>query len=95
MVRREWIDMTQAACNQFHSPRQRRCRWLLMTHDQMQSDEFLLTREFLAMILGVQRTGASAAAGALQRADLTESNFRTDTDEHTTIVSPVVPLCHR
>ena len=59
-----------AACNQFHSLQQRCCRWLLMTHDRMQSDEFLLTQEFLAMMLGVQRTGVSAAASALQRAGL-------------------------
>ena len=59
-----------AACNRFHSLQQRCCRWLLMTHDRMQSDEFLLTQEFLAMMLGVQRTGVSAAASALQRAGL-------------------------
>jgi CRP-like cAMP-binding protein len=59
-----------AACNHFHSIDQRCCRWLLMTHDRMQSDEFLLTQEFLAMMLGVQRTGVTAAAGALQRAGL-------------------------
>jgi CRP-like cAMP-binding protein len=59
-----------AACNQFHSIQQRCCRWLLMTRDRMQSDEFLLTQEFLAMMLGVQRTGVTAAAGALQRAGL-------------------------
>jgi Mn-dependent DtxR family transcriptional regulator len=43
---------------------------MLMTHDRMHSDEFLLTQEFLAMMLGVQRTGVTAAAGALQRAGL-------------------------
>jgi len=59
-----------AACTQFHSIEQRCCRWLLMTHDRMLSDEFLLTQEFLAMMLGVQRTGVTAAAGALQRAGL-------------------------
>ena len=59
-----------AACNQFHSLEQRCCRWLLMTHDRMGSNEFLLTQEFLAMMLGVQRTGVTAAAGALQRAEL-------------------------
>jgi len=59
-----------AACNQFHTLEQRCCRWLLMTHDRMQSDEFLLTQEFLAMMLGVQRTGVTAAAGGLQRAGL-------------------------
>jgi hypothetical protein len=59
-----------AACNQFHTIQQRCCRWLLMTHDRMPADEFLLTQEFLAMMLGVQRTGVTAAAGALQRAGL-------------------------
>ncbi len=59
-----------AACNQFHSIEQRCARWLLMTHDRMQSDQFLLTQEFLAMMLGVQRTGVTVAAGALQRAGL-------------------------
>jgi CRP-like cAMP-binding protein len=59
-----------AACNHFHSIEQRCCRWMLMTHDRMHSDEFLLTQEFLAMMLGVQRTGVSGAAGALQRAGL-------------------------
>ena len=56
-----------AACNHFHTLQQRCCRWLLMTHDRMQSDEFLLTQEFLAMMLGVQRTGVTAAAGALMQ----------------------------
>ena len=59
-----------AACNQFHSLEQRCSRWLLMTHDRMGSDAFLLTQEFLAMMLGVERTGVSAAASALQRAGL-------------------------
>lgn len=59
-----------AACNHFHNIQQRSCRWMLMTRERMQSDEFLLTQEFLAMMLGVQRTGVTAAAGALQRAGL-------------------------
>lgn len=63
-----------AACNRFHNIQQRTCRWMLMTHDRMQSDEFLLTQEFLAMMLGVQRTGVTAAAGGLQRAGLIRYN---------------------
>jgi len=59
-----------AACNQFHSIQQRCARWMLMTHDRMEADEFLLTQEFLAMMLGVQRTGVSGAAHALQKAEL-------------------------
>ena len=59
-----------AACNTFHVLERRCCRWLLMTQDRMQSDEFQLTQEFLAMMLGVQRPGVTLAAGELQRAGL-------------------------
>jgi CRP-like cAMP-binding protein len=59
-----------AACNTFHLLEQRCCRWLLMTHDRMQSEEFPLTQEFLAMMLGVQRPGVTLAASRLQRAGL-------------------------
>jgi CRP-like cAMP-binding protein len=55
-----------ASCAHFHPLEQRCCRWLLMTHDRMQSDQFLLTQEFLGMMLGVRRAGVTAAAGALQ-----------------------------
>lgn len=59
-----------AVCNCFHSIQQRCCRWMLMTSDRMQSDQFPLTQETLATMLGVQRTGISAAASSLQRAGL-------------------------
>jgi CRP-like cAMP-binding protein len=59
-----------AACNHFHNLEQRCCRWMLMTHDRVQSDEFLLTQEFLAMMLGVQRTGVNYAANKLKRSKL-------------------------
>lgn len=59
-----------AACNQVHSLEQRYCRWLLKTQDRMQSNEFPLTQETLAIMLGVQRTGVTAVASALRRAGL-------------------------
>jgi len=59
-----------AACAHLHSLQKRCCRWLLMTHDRMSSDEFLLTQEFLAMMLGVRRPGVTKAASALKRAGL-------------------------
>jgi len=61
-----------AACNHFHTVQQRCCRWLLMTHDRVQSERFLLTQEFLGMMLGVQRTSVTGAASALKRLKLIE-----------------------
>jgi CRP-like cAMP-binding protein len=59
-----------AACNTLHLLEQRCCRWLLMTQDRMQSCDFPLTQEFLAMMLGVRRAGVTDAARALKRAGL-------------------------
>jgi CRP-like cAMP-binding protein len=56
-----------AACNALHSVEQRCCRWFLMTHDRVQSEKFLLTQEFLGMMLGVQRTTVTSAAAALRK----------------------------
>ena len=61
-----------AACAHLHKVEQRCCRWLLMTHDRVQSDHFLLTQEFLGMMLGVRRTSATEVAGELKRKKLIE-----------------------
>ena len=60
-----------AACNRFH-PIERRCaRWLLMTRERMATDDFLLTQEFLAMMLGVRsRPGVTVAMHKLKEAGL-------------------------
>src|SRR5260370_24494263 len=60
-----------AACAHLHRVDQRCCRWLLMTRDRMPSGEFLLTHEFLGMMLGVRRTTVTDAMGSLQKAGLT------------------------
>jgi CRP-like cAMP-binding protein len=59
-----------AACNTQHTVQQRCARWLLMTHDQVGSDELLLTHEVLSQMLAVRRAGVTEAAGALQQAGL-------------------------
>ncbi len=51
--------MQSVACAGLHSIEQRCCRWLLTTHDRVQSDRFSLTHEFLAAMLGTRRTSVS------------------------------------
>ena len=58
------------ACNRAHQIEQRCCRWLLMTHDRVCTDEFVLTQQFLALMLGVRRATVSEVAVSLQKAGL-------------------------
>jgi CRP-like cAMP-binding protein len=59
-----------AACNRLHSSEERLSRWLLMSHDRVGSDQFFITQEFLAQMLGARRSTVSVSAGILQRAGL-------------------------
>src|ERR1700694_1545646 len=56
------------ACNLLHSVKQRMCRWLLMCRDRVEKEEFVLTHEFLAEMLGVRRQTVTVIAGTLQTA---------------------------
>ena len=59
-----------AACNRFHVVTQRMARWMLMTRDRVNSNEFRITQDFLALMLGVRRVGVSAAMSNLRERSL-------------------------
>ena len=62
------VQISQSAvCNRFHPVDERFARWLLMTSDRMNSNEFLITQEFLSNMLGVRREAVNRSAGKLQQ----------------------------
>jgi len=59
-----------AVCNRLHVVEQRLCRWLLMCHDRVQTNELRMTQEFISNMLGGRRETVTVAAGRLQDAGL-------------------------
>jgi CRP-like cAMP-binding protein len=64
------LIMQSAACIALHPVHERCCRWLLMAHDRVGRDQFHLSHEFLATMLGVTRPTVTVVAGTLQKAGL-------------------------
>ncbi len=65
------VQLSQSvACNRMHTIEERFARWLLLTHDRVGSDEFFLTQEFIASMLGVHRPSVSLVAGTFQSAGM-------------------------
>ena len=63
------MQVTQiATCNRLHEIDERLARWLLMTHDRVETDELPLTQDFLGQMLGSRRSSVSVSAGILQKA---------------------------
>ncbi|MFN6530767.1 Crp/Fnr family transcriptional regulator [Nostoc sp. ChiSLP03a] len=70
-VRAIYTELTQScACNRLHSLEERLARWLLTVSDRLESEEFPLTQEFIAQMLGVRRSGVTVAASTLSRAGM-------------------------
>lgn len=74
LLRYAYVLLTQVSqavvCNRFHTIEKRLCCWLLVARKRVNSDTLLLTQEIIAHMLGIARTGVTAAAGALQKAGL-------------------------
>ena len=64
------VVMQTAACNGLHPVEDRCCRWILLTHDRVGRDEFALTHDALAGLLGVRRPTISVVVRGLERAGL-------------------------
>ena len=54
-----------AVCNRLHSIDQQLCRWLLLSHDRLQSDKLEMTHDLISNMLGVRREGITLAAKKL------------------------------
>ena len=60
-------QMSQTAvCNRLHTVEQQLCRWLLLSHDRLSTDDLVMTQELIANMLGVRREGVTQAAQRLQ-----------------------------
>ncbi len=62
--------MQTVACNALHSVEERLCRWLLMMYDRAEGETLTYTHEFLARIMGANRTSVTHAAQSLQNQGL-------------------------
>jgi CRP-like cAMP-binding protein len=61
-----------AACNRLHDIQQRLSRWLLMAQDRADSGVLAITHDFIATMMGTDRTTVSTAAAAMQKQGIIE-----------------------
>ncbi|HEV7645879.1 MAG TPA: Crp/Fnr family transcriptional regulator [Pyrinomonadaceae bacterium] len=68
-----------AVCNRLHSIEQQLCRWLLLSHDRLESDKLVMTHDLISNMLGVRREGITLAAQKLAAKNLILNNRGTMT----------------
>ena len=83
------------ACNRAHATPQRLARWLCMTHDRVGSDEFPLTQEVIAQMLGVRRQTVSEVASEFQAARLIDYRLGRVTIEDRAALERAACECYR
>jgi CRP-like cAMP-binding protein len=65
--------MYSALANGRYRLEERLARWLLMAHDRAESDEVVLTHEFISVMLGVRRASVTLALNELEKDGLIEA----------------------
>jgi CRP-like cAMP-binding protein len=68
-----------AVCNRLHSIEQQLCRWLLLSHDRLDSDKLVMTHDLISNMLGVRREGITLAAQKLAKRKLIKNSRGTMT----------------
>ncbi len=68
-----------AVCNRLHSVEQQLCRWLLLSHDRLDSDKLVMTHDLISNMLGVRREGITLAAHKLAAKNLIKNRRGTIT----------------
>ena len=61
-----------AACNRLHTIQQRLSRWLLMTQNRVESGMLPITHDFIATMMGTDRSTVSLAASAMEKSGTIE-----------------------
>lgn len=84
-----------AACSSLHPVEERCCRWILMTHDRVQRDEFPLTHDFLASMLGARRPTVSLTLSTLKRAGLIDYTRGSITIQNRTAIEATTCECYQ
>jgi CRP-like cAMP-binding protein len=59
-----------AVCNRLHTVEHQLCRWLLLSHDRLDSDNLVMTHDLISNMLGVRREGVTLAAQKLAKRKL-------------------------
>jgi CRP-like cAMP-binding protein len=90
------IQIAQSvACNRVHTVSQRLARWLCITHDRVGSEEFPLTQEVIAQMLGVRRQTVSEVASEFQAARLIDYRLGRVTIENRAALERSACECYR
>lgn len=70
------LIMQSAACFSMHTVEERCCRWILMTHDRVEGDDFQLTHEFLGYMIGARRPTVTMVLGTLEKAGVIQNGTK-------------------